>query len=193
MTQEEPNADALYYDVEKEQAAIRARMGVAAPGIGNVSTSVTLAEVPAAAAGVIDGGETAKVVITAQDRKGAVSLPDTAVVRVDTIGGVIWYDAAPWTSPLVVNDGVDDCIYYFEEDFWEGHFMALTAEGSLKYAPSGSFPSAGVAYCAATQHIVGGGLGFLALDRQLHVAWRQRALGPLQTAVRHWQQGNHAR
>jgi outer membrane protein assembly factor BamB len=119
--------------------------------------------------------ETAKVVITAQDRKGAVSLPDTAVVRVDTIGGVIWYDAAPWTSPLVVNDGVEDCIYYFEEDFWEGHFMALTAEGSLKYAPSGSFPSAGVAYCAATQHIVGGGLGFLALDRQLHVAWRLEA------------------
>ncbi|HTW92554.1 MAG TPA: PQQ-binding-like beta-propeller repeat protein [bacterium] len=115
--------------------------------------------------------ETAKVVITAQDRKGAVSLPDTAVVRVDTTGGVLWSYWAPWVSPLVVNDGVEDCIYYFEEDFGEGDFHALTVEGSLKYAPSGSFPSAGVAYCAATQHIVGGGLGLWAMDRQLHVVW----------------------
>jgi outer membrane protein assembly factor BamB len=35
----------------------------------------------------------------------------------------------------------------------------------------GPAPSA-AAYCAATQHVVGGGRGFLAFDRQLHLAWR---------------------
>jgi hypothetical protein len=64
-----PNEDALYYDVKKEQAEIRARMGVAAPGIGNVSASVTLTEVPAAPAGVVDGGGTVRVVIAGSDEK----------------------------------------------------------------------------------------------------------------------------
>jgi hypothetical protein len=54
---------------------------------------------------------TAKVIVTAQDRKGATSLPETALVRVDTIGAVIWSHGAPWASPLVVNDGFEDCVY----------------------------------------------------------------------------------
>ncbi len=44
-----PDADPLYYDVKKEQAAIRARMGET-PGIGNASVYVAPTEVPAAAA-----------------------------------------------------------------------------------------------------------------------------------------------
>jgi outer membrane protein assembly factor BamB len=117
---------------------------------------------------------TAVVLVTTQDQAGAVSLPDTVLVSVDTTGGVIWHcDAGPWTSPLVVNDGVEDCAYYFEHGFWEGHLAALSEDGSLKYtARRDSFPFDGTAYCAATQHIVGGGLGFWSLDRQLHLAWR---------------------
>jgi outer membrane protein assembly factor BamB len=118
---------------------------------------------------------TAKVIITAQDRRGTTSLPETVLVPVDTTGGVIWSYAAPWASPLVVNDGFEDCVYFMpwlSMDPPGSRFLGLTEDGSLKYtAPRESFPSAGVAYCAATQHIVGGGLGFWALDRQLHVAW----------------------
>jgi outer membrane protein assembly factor BamB len=110
--------------------------------------------------------ETAKVVVTAQDLRGATS---------DTTGGVIWSCGAPWASPLVVNDGAEDCVYFMP---WPSGspgatpFLALTKDGSYKYtAPRGSFPSAGVAYCAATQHVVGGGGDLWALDRQLRVAW----------------------
>jgi outer membrane protein assembly factor BamB len=119
---------------------------------------------------------TALMVVTAQDLRGAISLPETVLVRVDTTGGVIWSYAAPWTSPLVVNDGVEDCVYFMPRSSGSPGstpFLVLTKVGSYKYTtPSGSSPYAGVAYCAATQHIVGGGLGVCALDRQLRVAWR---------------------
>jgi outer membrane protein assembly factor BamB len=114
---------------------------------------------------------TALMVVTAQDRKGVTSLPETTVVRVDTTGGVIWSYGAPWTSPLVVNDGVEDCIYFMpwpSMDPGSTPFYALTKDGSPKY----SSPYAGAVYIAATQHIVGGGVGLWALDRQLRVAWR---------------------
>jgi outer membrane protein assembly factor BamB len=119
--------------------------------------------------------ETAKVIVTAQDRKGATSLPETVLVRVDTIGGVIWFDGAPWASPLVVNDGGENCVYFKtwpSSDPGRGAgFRALTTAGDHKhYVPDGPSPSA-AAYCAATQHIVGAGAGLMALDRQLHVAW----------------------
>jgi outer membrane protein assembly factor BamB len=118
--------------------------------------------------------ETAKMVVVAQDLKGATSLPETVFVRVDTTGGVIWSYAVPWASPLVVNDGVEDCIYYgFVNPFWESFFAAFTEDGVNKYgAPPESAPAGGVAYCAASQHVVGWGGALWALDRQLHVAWR---------------------
>jgi len=120
--------------------------------------------------------ETARVLVTVQDWRGAMSLPDTTLVRVDTTGGVIWSSGAPWASPLVVNDGVEDCVYFMPVGGLDPpgpRFSALTKDGSHKYtAPSESFPSAGVAYCAASQHIVGRGRGLWALDRQLRVAWR---------------------
>jgi hypothetical protein len=60
---------------------------------------------------------TAKVVVTAQDRKGATSLPETVRVRVDTVGGVTWCHNPPLASPVIVNDGVEDCVYFVP---WSG-------------------------------------------------------------------------
>jgi outer membrane protein assembly factor BamB len=120
--------------------------------------------------------ETAKVVVAAQDSKGVTSLPETALVRVDTIGGVIWSYTGLRTSPLVVNDGVEDGVYFMpwaSGDPGGPPFLALAKDGSCKYtATGGSSPYASAAYCAATQHIVGWGGSLWALDRQLHVAWR---------------------
>jgi outer membrane protein assembly factor BamB len=122
---------------------------------------------------------TAKVIVTARDRKGATSLPETVLVRVDTIGGVIWTHAAPWSSPLVVNDGFEDCVYFMP---WPSYdpggptgFWALTTAGDHKYSAD-SGPSSSAAYCAATQHIVGLGRCLVAVDRQLHLAWRLSTL-----------------
>ncbi len=120
--------------------------------------------------------ETAKVLITAQDLRGATSLPETVFVRVDTTGCVIWSKGAtPHASPLVVNDGVEDCIYAGFADWWmwQHWFVGFKADGGDKYvAPQESMPTGSVAYCAATQHIVGWGEALWALDRQLRVAWR---------------------
>ncbi len=120
---------------------------------------------------------TAKVVVTAQDRKGAASLPETVLVRVDTTGGVLWSYSAPWSSPLVVNDGVEDIIYFMPPPPFTpgaGGFLGLTTAGDYRYG-DGPWLFA-TSYCAATQHIVGWDACILALDRQLHLAWRLSTL-----------------
>jgi outer membrane protein assembly factor BamB len=131
--------------------------------------------------------ETAKVIVTARDSKGATSLPETVLVRVDTIGGVLWYAAAPWSSPLVVNDGFEDCVYFMprpgDDPGGPTGFLALTTAGDHKYSED-SGPSSTAAYCAATQHIVGWGRCFSAVDRQLHLAWRLST--PDSTDYSHW-------
>jgi outer membrane protein assembly factor BamB len=117
--------------------------------------------------------ETARVVFTAQDEAGATSLPETALVSVDTTGGVIWSSAPPYTSPLVVNDGVEDCVYFMPPPHFTpgaGGFLALTSAGDYRYG-DGPWLFA-TSYCAVTQHIVGWDACILALDRQLHLAWR---------------------
>jgi outer membrane protein assembly factor BamB len=130
---------------------------------------------------------TAKVIVTAEDRKGATSLPETVLVRVDTIGGVIWSNRAPWSSPLVVNDGFEDCVYFMpwpsDDPGGPTEFLALKTAGDHKYSED-SGPSSGAAYCAATQHIVGCGTCLLAVDRQLHLAWRLSTLDT--TDYSHW-------
>ncbi len=120
--------------------------------------------------------ETATVVVTAQDQAGAISLPETVLVPVDTTGGVIWSYAPSWASPVIVNDGVEDCIYFRPFggfDPGSSPFLALTQDGANKHAtPPDSSPYGGAAYCAVTMHIIVRGSDLWAFDRQLHVAWR---------------------
>ncbi len=121
---------------------------------------------------------TARVVVTAQDQSGATSLPETVLVPVDTTGGVIWYYARPWASPVVVNDGVEDCVYFMPGLFIgdpgspPGFLVLTTAGGHRHSTGSGPAPSVTAAYCAASQHVVGWGGCLVALDRQLRFAWR---------------------
>jgi outer membrane protein assembly factor BamB len=120
--------------------------------------------------------ETAGVIITVQDQAGAFSLPETVLVPVDTTGGVIWSYAPPWASPLIVNDGVEDCVYFRPlvglDPGAYGRFTAFTQDGEQKYAtPRDSSPYGGAAYCAVTQHTIVSGAALWAFDRQLNVAW----------------------
>ncbi len=120
--------------------------------------------------------QTARVVFTAQDQAGATSVPETVLVPVDTTGGVRWYRLPPWSTPVIVNDGVEDCIYFKpfgEFDPGSSPFLALTQDGADKHAtPFDSSPYGGAAYCVVTQHIIVSGADLWAFDRQLHVAWR---------------------
>ncbi len=117
--------------------------------------------------------ETARVVVTAQDQAGATSLPETVLVPVDTTGGVIWFCRPPTASPLIVNDGVEDCVYFMPLGAFTPpgpRFSALTPDGAFKYATDSSLGGE-VAYCAVTRHIVMTSTNLWAFDRQLDVAW----------------------
>jgi outer membrane protein assembly factor BamB len=97
-------------------------------------------------------------------------------VPVDTTGGVIWYLNPPWFTPVIVNDGVEECVYFMPFGGFDPpgpRFLAVTQDGAVKYAaPYDSWPGGGAAYCAVTRHVIVNGGDLWAFDRQLHVAWR---------------------
>jgi sugar lactone lactonase YvrE len=126
--------------------------------------------------------DTFSVLINVQDSKGALSLPETTLIRVGTTGGVKWYwqsydQGGLSTSPLGLNDGQDDCIYAgCTEDF---KFYAMRANGGkVKATATTRYPGyifrGDPAFCEATQHIiVGSDDGELyALTLTLGKAWQ---------------------
>jgi outer membrane protein assembly factor BamB len=123
---------------------------------------------------VFTQAETAVVITSAQDIRGATSLPDTVFVPVGTAGGVKWY----WpdsegggfsTSPLVYEDGEDERVC--GSSYGDSRFYSLSVSGRgvkrTEYALAGQ-----AAFCEATQHIIVGGDGRLhALKLSLQQAW----------------------
>ncbi len=108
--------------------------------------------------------ETAIVAVTAQDARGAVSLPDTVCVPVGYAGGVTWY----WpnnrepprtfvTSPVIVNDGTGEFLYGVRKDDYKFYAIRLS-DGHESYCASTKFPgfefTGQLAFCAATRHII---------------------------------------
>ncbi len=110
--------------------------------------------------------ETARVLIIAQDWKGASSLPETVSIPVGTAGGVNWWwqSSDPenpgepcTTSPLIVTVGGDERLFFSDEG--DGKFYSIRASGfggeksATTRWPGGTF-SGHPAFCEATQHII---------------------------------------
>ena len=127
--------------------------------------------------------ETADVVVSVQDRNGALSLPDDILVPVIPPGGSVkWYWQSAQqgifnTSPLCQYDGQDECVY--ASAYWDECFYSIRVRsGKVKYHANPRLPpyvfTGQPAFCAATQHfILGSEEGELyALGPGLVLAWR---------------------
>jgi outer membrane protein assembly factor BamB len=127
--------------------------------------------------------DTAEVIISVQDTRGALSQPDTILVPVGLSGGVTWHWQSPVedgsfnTSPLCVYDGEVECIS--AGCYWDESFYSLTARDGKINRRAQPMRSPYVftgqpAFCSVTQHyIVGSEEGELyALVPDLACAWR---------------------
>lgn len=148
----------------------------------DTTTSFLSSPCSVAVSHVFEQDDSFSVLINVQDPKGALSVPRTVVIRVGTAGGVKWYwqsydQGGLSTSPLVLNDGQDDCIYAgCTEDF---KFYAVSVNGGkVKATATTRWPGhifrGNPAFCEATQHIiVGSDEGELyALTLSLSKAWQ---------------------
>jgi len=131
---------------------------------------------------VFTQAETAVVITSAQDIRGATSLPDTVLVPVGTAGGVKWFwlnDNEPprplVNSPVIVNDGTGELLYGILKD---DKFHAIRLPRGRGYSAGTKFPgfefTGELAFCVVTQHIIiSSDEGELyAFDLDLHKAWQ---------------------